>query len=446
MSVSSVMNARWRFLAPLSMVALLAISTMPLPAQDFGFGLDDQDGIGSGSALTVSTGGEGSALITGYFSDFADGADHTQLGDVFSGKLNFSAESARADVVINLELQPSLPQLVIDEAYVRVYFGALDIEGGLRKLSWGKADSNGPLDIINPLDYSDLSTMSDTQDMKIARPLVHASFRFGQFSKLEGVFIPSFEPIHFAESGRWASDQFASLSQLPSENIIRPDTTTLDYAQAGLRFTTTIGSADIGAQYYYGRLSTPAIIVGTPTGLPPLPTITFSYNPYHQIGIDWAQVIAGFNSRAEFAANITEDLDGDDGAVYNPSLAWSFGFDKNLFWDINLNLQVNESIILMYDDVDSSAPSTDIEADSDITTTSVTAVLSRKFLRDELELKTAVMGEIESRAFLVVPALSWTRDSAALELSAGIFAGSEEGMFGMFHDNSFIRAGVTYTF
>ncbi len=448
MNVSFMMNARRRFHALLGTAVLFMILTMPLPAQDFGFD-DEDDGtgeIGSSSAINVSVNGESSASITGYFDDLADGAGDTQLGDVFSGELNISAESSRADAVINLKLQPSLSQVSIDEAYVRAYFGKLDIEGGLRKLSWGKADSFGPLDIINPLDYSDLSSMTDAQDIKIARPLVHASFRFGQFSKLEGVFVPNFEPIRFAESGRWVPDQFALLNQLPTENIILPDTITLDYAQAGLRFSTTIGSADLGAQYYYGRLSTPAVITGIPAGTPPLPTVTFTYNPYHQIGVDWAQVIAGFNFRAEFAANITEDLDGNDDAVYNPFLAWSLGFDKDLFWEINLNLQVNESIILMYDDIDSELLSTDIEADSDITTTHVTAALSKKFFRDELELKTAVIGEIESGAYFVMPALIWTKDTVDLELSAGIFTGGDEGLFGQFHDNSFIKAGITYTF
>ncbi|MDR2110849.1 MAG: hypothetical protein LBP32_06025, partial [Spirochaetaceae bacterium] len=78
-------------------------------------------------------------------------------------------------------------------------------------------------------------------------------------SKLEGVFVPNFEPVRFAESGRWASKDLELLRLFPPANVIRPDTSTLAYAQAGLRFTTTIGgAADIGFQYYYGRLTNPA--------------------------------------------------------------------------------------------------------------------------------------------------------------------------------------------
>jgi hypothetical protein len=420
-----------------------------LSAQDFGFG-DDVAGSSASAVSTgaVSIGGEVSASMLGFFDDFADGADHTRLGDVFSGKLNFSAETSRAKAVINLKLAPGLvyynekSPVYIDEGYVAAYFGNIDVEAGLRKLTWGKADSMGPLDVVNPLDYSDLTDVRDTLNLKIARPLLHASLRLGQFSKLEGVFVPNFAPLRFAETGRWAPAQFAALSQLPPGNIIRPDTATLAYAQAGLRFTTTIGSSDVGVQYYYGRLTTPAV-TQTPSATPPLPIVTFAYNPYHQIGVDWAQVIAGLNLRAELAANLTEDLAGDDGAVYNPSLAWSLGFDRDLFAGINLNLQCNETIRLL--DGKITAP-TDIEAASDVTTTRITAQLSKKFLRDELEIKAAAIWEIESGACLIMPSLVWTKDDVAVELSGGIFAGSDEGLFGQFHDNSFVKAGMKYTF
>ncbi|GHV89216.1 hypothetical protein AGMMS50267_15760 [Spirochaetia bacterium] len=429
----------------LPILAVLLLSLVPLSAQDFGFGFDDEAAGGGGSGvLSVSIGGEVSASMTGFIDDFSDGLDETRLGDIFSGKLNFSAETPNAAGVINLKFATGLiyydekSPVYVDEAYVRAYFGIVDVEGGLRRLTWGKADSMGPLDVINPLDYSDLSDLSDLTSIKIARPLVHASLVLGQFSKLEGVFVPNFEPVRFAESGRWAPAQFASLSQLPAGSVIRPDTTTLNYAQAGMRYTTTImNAADIGVQYYYGRLTTPALTMS------PAFEVTFAYNPYHQIGLDYAQVIAGFNLRAEFAANITRDIDGSDGAVYNPSLAWSLGFDRDLFAGINLNLQCNETIRLL--DGEISDPQ-DIEADSDISSTQITVQLSKKFLQDKLELKALARWEVESGACIIMPGLVWSNDDVAVDISAGIFAGSDEGLFGQFHDNSFVKVGLKYTF
>jgi hypothetical protein len=369
-----------------------------------------------------------------------------KLGEIFSGRLNFSARASMAEGFINLKLAPGLlyyggkSPVFVDEAYISLYLGGFDIEAGLRKLTWGKADSMGPLDVINPLDssaiYPEMADSSDLMDIKIARPLIHASWRFGNFSKLEGVFLPNFEPHRFASSGRWAPEG-GDLSQ-----AFAPDTSGLDYAQAGLRYTTTVGSSDIGAQYYYGRLPRPAVKIA-------LPRVDLVYNPYHQIGLDYARVIAGFNIRAEFAAHLTEDLDGDDGSVYNPFLAWSLGFDRDLFWGINLNIQADETIRLLDSGVGSAdvmSGQFDIEGGTDRTATRLTTILSRKLLRDEVEIRAAAVWGIEDKDFLIMPALIWTKDDIVFSCSGGIFGGDTKGQLGQYHKNNFVKIGITYTF
>jgi hypothetical protein len=447
--------------APLAVCCLLLFTTLSLSAQDFGFGFDDEDAGGASSAfggsggLAVSIGGEVSAGVTGFVDDFSDGADAVRLGDIFSGKLNFTAENSYAKGVINLKFAaPGGTEYTdyVDEAYVRAWFGKFDVEGGVRKLIWGKADSSGPLDVINPLDYSDLTILidqlSDNAAQKTARPLVHASLQLGQFSKLEGIFVPNFEPVHFDEEGRWIPDQIVELKALEQQGLTinRPDTTTLNYAQAGLRFTTTIGSADIGAQYYYGRLTVPAAnIVLAPLPVATPQAVNVAYNPYHLIGADWAQVISGFNIRAELAANLTDDFDGDDGAVYNQSLAWSLGFDRDLFAGLNLNLQAVQTVILRHDRINGN-PLLDIEAESDITTTRITAKLSKTFLQDRLEITGAAIWGIEDKDCLIMPVVTWTQNDVALELSGGIFAGDRDGQFGQYHKNNFVRLLLKYMF
>ena len=431
---------------------LTALVALPLSSQGFGFGFDNEDtdnsvggstlavSIGN-SSVTLSIGGRISFHAIGFYEDFSNGADKTRFGDLFSAKLNFTATSSLAKGVINLNLRPTISPVAIDEAYLLVYLGKLDLTAGLRKLSWGKADMLGTLDVINPVNYSNLSNLGDITSLKIARPLVHASLYLGQFSKLEGVFVFTFEPDYFAESGRWCPPQFATLSQL---QIIRPDTSTIDYAQTGARFTTTIMNvADVGVQYYYGRLTTPAVTRTLRATMPPLPVVTFAYNPYHQIGLDYAQVLAGFNIRAEAAVNITEDFNGDDSTVYNPSLAWSLGFDRELFWGIKLTAQCNEKIKLLTGKINNPA---DIEYDADVTSTLLIARASKTFLRDELEVIASVIWDIESGAALIMPSITWTKSDFAFELSTGIFAGSNKGLFGQFHNNSFIKLGVKYTF
>jgi len=495
---------------------LLLFITASLSAQDFGFGFGDEDGgAGAGSGFSVSVSGEVSAGMLGYFDDFSEGAEHISLGDIFSGRLGFSAKTAVAEGVINLNLDTSPSPVSIDEAYLRAFFGSFEITAGLRKLVWGRADSMGPLDVINPLDtsliYTEMADSTSLLGVKIARPLVHAAFRFGQSSKVEAVFVPWFQPHLIPGEGRWRPAQMEEMLKgttitvpvplpppYPSQsadilvkpNLLElPETTTLDYAQAGLRFTTTIGQADFGLQYYYGWLPQPSVKISdvrrnvTEYLDIPLPVqipssvdvdvdISYLYNPYHQIGLDYGQVLFGIlNIRAELAANITEDLEGDDGSVYNPSIAWSFGFDCDLFLGINLNLQVNESIRLFHDklggdmttmmdnlsegvatgtvgldDIDNYINRIDIEGGSSLTSTRLTAALSRKFLRDQLELRAAVVWGIEDMDCAIMPALIWTKEELRIALSGGFFAGNEEGQLGQYYKNNFIKVSLTYMF
>ncbi|MDR1301846.1 MAG: hypothetical protein LBK43_05180, partial [Treponema sp.] len=158
----------------------------------FGFG-NETAAVAAQPGASIS--GEVSAQVLGFGDDFssADSIKQASLGNIFSGKLKFAASAFNTDGVINLKLAPVLDgssPVNLDEAYIRIYVGSLTFEGGLRKLTWGKADSFGPLDVVNPLDYSDLTSMTDLLGMKISRPLIHLSYRLGSFSALEGLVIP----------------------------------------------------------------------------------------------------------------------------------------------------------------------------------------------------------------------------------------------------------------
>ena len=501
------------------LVMLCVIFGIAVYAQDFGFGFGDDDDTGeiavsAKAPFSINIGGDINAEYTGFVHDFSskEKAKAASLGDMVSGSLNFSASGANVDAYIGLNISaaglsqigagldsPSDTPLLLDEAYLRVFFGPVNVEAGYRKLVWGKADSFGPLDVINPLDYTDLTNISDINAIKIARPLVHVSWNTGSFSKLEGVFIPNFIGHRFDLDGRWAPAQYSATADLVGPAIMDrlspyiplmppqyasgmedmyaqmignfspgfPDTTGLEYFQAGLRFTTTVVSADIGAQYFYGNLFQPdAVFSGINdfitdlmqknmaliasgssdiyTGNPDL-LYTIKYNRYHQIGIDYAQVLFGFNVRAEFAAHLTNDLKGNDGSIKNPFLGWSLGFDRDLFWGINANIQCNETIRLLNNKVGSD-PLFDCEAGGNLTSTRITMHLSKKFLKDALETKSVIIWDIENSDCYVIPAIAWTIKDLTAELSAGVFAGKESGDLGQYWKNSFIRLGMSYSF
>jgi hypothetical protein len=433
-----------------------------VPAQDFDFG--DFESFGASEAASpLKIKGEISAGLKGFFDDFSspEKTGRTDLGDIFSGRLDFSVSGAAAEGIISLDINPSrdgASPVGIDEAYLRAFFGPVNVEGGLRKLTWGKADSFGPLDLINPLDYSDLSALSDPQSVKIARPMIHVSWNTGAFSRLEAVFVPWFRGHAFSTSDRWMPAQIGGLisfmSLLPGLNFKIDDhykehKTTLEYAQAGMRFTTSAASSDFGFQYYFGRLPRPVVEIDK-TKLAANPAsvddwLGIDYNWYHHIGADFARVIAGFNVRAEAGANITGDTGGKDGAVYNPAIVWSLGFDRDLFLAINLNLQGSGSVRLFHCGIGAD-PLQDIEAGKDMTSTRITAKLSRKFFRDELELKTTGLWGIEDGDFLIMPGIAWSRNDLSVELSAGFFGGARDGELGQYRDNGFVKTLLSYKF
>lgn len=461
--------------------AFLCLALASAAAED-GFGFDDVTASDSteitasdGSSPGMNVHGSVSAGETQFVSalDDADKITDITLGNMFSGRLDLSAKGTNADAVINIDLNEKTPSReaepfsIFDEAWFRMYFGKLDIETGLRKLTWGKADSQGPLDVLNPLDLTDL-TVTDSLERKIARPMVHASYALGTFTKLEGVVIPSFEGHNISTEGPWAPRQ---ITDLPAEIIasvpagpyqayvqsqiadalegtvltdLYPETGTLEYTQAGLRVTTTVGSNDIGFQYFTGNLPEPAISITGFDAMPPDLKIKIAYNRYHQIGADYAAVLGGFNVRTELAANITNDLSGDDGEVYNPAMLWSVGFDRDLFAGVNANVQFAGSVRMLDGEVGDTIA--DTEAGTNMTQTKITLQLSRKFLKDELELKAAGMYGIEDVDYVFMPSVAWTKGDIAMEMGIGLFGGNKEGELGQYDKNDYVKASVKYTF
>ncbi|MDR0450992.1 MAG: hypothetical protein LBH26_06980 [Treponema sp.] len=501
------MNFADRFAPCLAFALLLCF---PAAAQDFGFGFGEEGEASEAPPPKLEIGGEVSAAFELYPDDFSseEKAKVSDLGNLFRGKLNFGASVPNAEAALNFnfsaaafwdlgsrssnDLLYNTPRL-IDEAYLRAFFGPVTVEAGFRKLGWGRADSTGPLDVTNPLDNSDLTRITDTLARKIARPMLHISWTPRAFSKLEAVFIPAFQGHRYDldEAGRWyprliaverRNDMFAGLSgavrslALPQiadpliagladraagMPISLPATGGLEYAQTGFRFTTLLGGADLGLQYYYGNLFRPAFSIGgagnllkTVAEYPPdqgridaaagALGLSAAYNRYHQAGLDYAGVLAGFNIRAELAANITEDLEGDDGGVYNPSLAWSFGFDRDIL-GFTLNFQVNESVRLMDGQVNGN-PALDTEADTAPTATTLSARISRKFLRDKLELKLTHIWNIETMDVFYIPSLAYTEGDLSAELSGGVFGGKSGGEFSQYREKGFVRTALTYSF
>jgi len=484
----------------------LLIFFVPFLSFSQSFGFEEESGAGEGLlpfSLDVSGKIEaGPVLFFNSFTDKKDARDFYIL-DFFNADLNFDINGKNAQAFFGFNLSYKAfeeladgdfklyPPALIDEIWLRVFFERFTIEAGFMKMRWGRMYSPGPLDILNPIDYSDLTNLSDSRAMKIARPMFHASYSIGDFSKVEAVFLPNFAPHRFARDGRWVPEQYTNVTSVYAGGILNralqnypsyasviqsafhgilgsysfdypefPDTSTPDYSQAGLRFNTVIGSVDLGFQYFYGYYPRPSVslngvdnFVGNLVSqLPSSPTPDFGllsphieYSRYHQIGADYSQVLFGFTVRAEFAAHITEDVLGDDGNVKNPFLAWSLGFDRDIIAGININVQFNETIRLL-DNMVIKNPAIDCEGASGVTSTRLILQISKSFFMERLECKIVNIWDMEDSGLALIPSVTWSENDMRIELSAGIFTGDKSSELGQYADNAYIKLKLVYLF
>ncbi|MDR3148039.1 MAG: hypothetical protein LBU00_06685 [Treponema sp.] len=488
-----------------SMLALLLAAASflapGLEAQDFGFG--DFSGGSGGGGLTVEIAGKLGLTLTSRFKDYRDGMDKNgnplslvRQPDALYANLDFSTSSSLGDAVVKLRLNPAGfvtadDVAALDEAYLRVFFGSFELEAGRRRLNWGKADAGGPLNVINTSGTSgggsdgggnssgnDMGSLANASE---ANTLLHGTYRFGQ-SKVEAVFVPVYEPSSQIAAALSDGGMMSTLTTGITDPYIKtyadqalaakmiPDTTTLEYFQTGVRFSTILGPVDLGAQYYYGRKAYPAIdfdavakaamavaVLGAAPTTAAVDAVVggisspLVYNPYHQIGVDAAWGLLGCNFRAELAANISSDFDGDDPAVYNPNLAWHLGFDREIFWDMTLIVMANETITLLHDKIDSTAYPMDADhlmgTGSDVSATSLIALVSKNFFDGDLGVSLAGMATVEKFGFAVMPSVTWKQGNCSISLSAGFFGGNDDSQFGQNGESlNFASVALTYSF
>jgi hypothetical protein len=476
-------------------------------------------------------GGELGFSAVKYFDDIEDFLS-SNLDAGALGRLDIDATGGKVDAVLHLDLRATIPAsdpwAALDEAYLRLgLLEFLDIEGGLRKVSWGRADSLSVLDIINPLNLTDL-TVSDPMDQKMAQTMLRAVARLGDHATLDAIYLPFYEPNKIAFDGRWAprqvrdlreqahtelfdglykqykatafataytaaysaayplayaaalaagaaatdaaataastannqattvaTDTVAGQEDLLAEEaaadadagiddlVDGPDTRTFAYGQAGARLAVSLGPVDLGAQYLYGYLPAQVINADPASIEDNGGKIAVTYNRYHHAGVDAAAVVAGFATRFELGVNVTDDLEGNDPLVYNPSLGWAAGFDRDLFAGLNVNLQARGTIRLLHDKISGEY---DMERDTEPTTTQVALALSQRLFRDAIEWRLAAVMSPEDLDFAIDPSIAIAVGDAELEVFGRIFGGNEEGDLGQFASQSYAGVRLSYVF
>lgn len=453
-------------------------------ADDFGFDFGDDGGFDFGGE-SASSGGIGAALSAISLNGDAslegrvyvdqreqdkDSNDRLKVGDfptaVFpSLKLGIAYSGASTDFSGTIKLdRTSLGDGyytdILDEFTARVYVnGNLQLEAGKMKVVWGKGDKLHVLDNFNANDYTDY-IIPDYIDRRIAEPMFRAVYTTDGGIKFEGIYTPTMTGDRYATSGEWipgkmskAVDRLNDMlgkkddEKISLSDLHYPDTFAFKYGQAGIRSTFTLGPVDLGVSYYYGHNKQVSVdlspIIFKQAELPEL-----RYDRMQVFGLEAAAVLWRFNTRAEFAYNLTADTAGDDPWVKNNSIGWVVGFDIDLpLHNVNVNLQNQGGYVLRNDKIKGETD-TDYDAKGRYSNNKLVLAVTDSWDHEKTKLDVKAIWGIERGDVIALPKLTRTLlDGFDVSLSGMfIWCKDENSEFDGWQHNSFVTVGARYQF
>ncbi len=200
---------------------------------------------------------------------------------------------------------------------------------------------------------------------------------------------------------------------------------------------------------------------------------SLNYDQVQVFGLEAAFVLWKFNTRWEFAYNLTEDIAGDNPWVKNNSIGWVAGFDIDLpIHNLNINFQENGNYILKNDKIKNNTikigelagnaiefpietADVDYNSDGKYTNNQLVVNISDKWLYEKLTTECTVIYGIECKEWCVQPKISYNIFDGLTFIARGayIYSDNENGQFYNFtqqndknHNISFAQLSVQYKF
>jgi len=200
--------------------------------------------------------------------------------------------------------------------------------------------------------------------------------------------------------------------------------------------------------------------------------ISLNYDQLQVFGIEAAFVLWKFNTRWEFAYNLTEDTAGDNPWIKNNSISWLVGFDIDLpIHNLNLNVQDNGSYILQNDKIKNGGINVegvgtldwntlkknyDVDGKSDdkYINNKLIVLLSDKWLNEKLTTEVQGIWGIEHDEFMVAPKVEYNVIEGLTFAIRGVYlySNNKDGEFYNFtadsenHDKAFVQLTAKYQF
>ncbi len=350
-------------------------------------------------------------------------------------------------------------RVYLDEAYINLYLGALDLRVGKQRIAWGRADGFNPTDNLSAWDFSDLL---DTEDEKLGLVAVSATYYVGDWS-LAAVLAPSFVPsVLPGQRSRWWPTlpmQIDNPAYPSSGPPLIPVTYTLSppqlpdarpqNAQYGIRLDGFVRGWDVSVSWFDGFDDLPTLrefVVPDPSLTTVDIQIEQTYHRRRAVGMDAATTVGALGIHAETAYFLTEDWEGTDPAVDDPYIHFVAGLDytlNDLLADHDVFLVLEWSQEVQIPDRQMSYRATDLNH------------VFRKALFGKADLKwdtykTLTLEGVyahSDRSFYLQPGLDWSiADGIVLRVGVDLPGGPASSFFGGYKTNKRVQARLKYSF
>jgi hypothetical protein len=399
--------------------------------------------------------------------------------------------------------QDKNPSLTIDEAYVDIFTGKVDLRIGIQKFAWGRLDEINPTDNLNTEDITD-PVLNDENERKIAAPAIKANI-YSEIVNVEIGWIPRYVPYRLpTPEERWFPPDLKVPSSIETNTVIgtipveaeyddiKLPPLTLANSEAGVRISKPVAGWELSTSYFTGF--DPLPVFGIPTELivelEDLISLKTDISAkvrveprlyrIHVFGLDFSTTYEGFTIRGEaayfkgkhyfrkaetiypevaskeqqqiimeeflrelFASGKTRQSFPIDPPVElkKDALKYGIGLDY-VRGDATLTVQFIQEYVLAYDD---DKPIYYIKDGFD---TNITMAYKHFFLQNTLELTLGGLYDIQFQHYLLQPSLAYNfTDAIRGTLGAAIFQGMyDDSLLGQFRNNDEVFFKLRYSF
>lgn len=337
------------------------------------------------------------------------------------------------------------------EANIQMSFGPVDLLFGQHAIRWGKSDELNPTDNFTPEDFRELINL-DRAERKIPVPMAQMKIHWPEFT-YEAIWQPYFTPNEGAD--RDSDWYFPAIRAFEENGFVLdvnepPKTLRSNVFAHRLQYRGPI--IDLGISYAYHYNQTPAMHIVPPRFVPgqfppiPLgpPRLRLDYHRLNSIGFEFETVIGGLGLRGEAVYTKAEPLQlspfgrrDRDKVLRKDTSTFVIGADYTFDHDVYLNLQYSGKNIFHH------------HADLLVQKYEHQVVwnVSRKFMRDRLELSFSGRYAFKPEGFFLTPEI-WYRvnNYMTCRLWVNVFGGDDTALFGTYGNNDQLGLEVKIRF